>query len=120
LGTAASIRSVSSSWRAGSLALGKAVAVIGRPHLLTESLESRSVRRSDLRVHSVEKREAGQQVLTRRPLTTRVLAVRAARSTDRLIERQGVQPSQQVTHDGELLDELGAVGQRRALNEPGD
>ena len=53
--------------------LGKTVTVVGRAHLVPELLESLAIGRRDLRVHGVEKRQGGQQVLTRSALTAGVL-----------------------------------------------
>src|ERR1700733_15270928 len=57
-------------------ALRKAVPVVGRAHLVAELLESLAPAGRDLRVDGVEKRQGGQQVLTRRALTGRVLTPR--------------------------------------------
>ena len=90
-------------------ALRKAVTVVGRAHLVAELLESLALAGRDLRVDRIEKRQGGQQVLTRRALTARVLTTGSARAGGGFVVRQRVQPSEQVTHQGELR---GAVGER--------
>jgi hypothetical protein len=55
----------------------KAVAVVGRAHLVAELFESLALGGRDQRVDGVEKRQGGQQVLTRRALTARVLTTRS-------------------------------------------
>src|ERR1700691_1692179 len=57
-------------------ALRKAVTVVGRAHLVAKLLESLAPSGRDLRVDGIEKRQGGQQVLTRRALTGRVLTTR--------------------------------------------
>src|SRR3984885_288531 len=83
-------------------ALRQAVTVVGRAHLVAELLESPALGGRDLRVAGVEKRQGGQQVLTRRALTARVLTTRSTRAADGIVVRQRVQPSEQLTHHGEL------------------
>ena len=96
-------------------AFRKAVTVVGRAHLVAELLESLAPGGRDLRVDGVEKRQGGQQVLTRRALTARVLTTRSTRAADGIVVRQRVQPSEQLTHHGELR---GTIGERGAVNEP--
>src|SRR5271169_2048965 len=96
-------------------ALRKAVAVVGRAHLVAELLESLALGSRDLGVDGVEKRQGGQQVLTRRALTARVLTTRSSRAADGFVVRQRVQPSEQLTHHGELR---GTVGELDAFDEP--
>ena len=57
----------------------------------------------------------GQQVLTWGALTAGVLAARSARAADGIVGWQRVQPSEQLTHHGELLR---AVGEPGAFDEP--
>ena len=96
-------------------AFRKAVTVVGRAHLVAELLESLALGDRDLRVDGVEKRQGGQQVLTRRALTARVLTTRSTRAADGILVRQRVQPSEQLTHHGELR---GTVGELDAFDEP--
>src|ERR1700733_7656995 len=96
-------------------ALRKAVTVVGRAHLVAELLESVALSGRDLRVDGVEKRQGGQQVLTRRSLTARVLTTRSTRAADGILIWQRVQPSEQLTHHGELR---GTVGELDAFDEP--
>jgi len=91
------------------------VTVVGRAHLVAELLESLALGGRDLRVDGVEKRQGGQQVLTRRALTARVLTTRPARAADGIVVRQRVQPTEQLTHHGELR---GTVGEPGAFDEP--
>src|SRR3984957_18682909 len=60
----------------------KAVTVVGRAHLVAELLKSLALGGRDLRVDGVEKRQGGQQGLTRRALTARVLTTRSTRAAD--------------------------------------
>jgi hypothetical protein len=96
-------------------ALREAVTVVGRAYLVAQPFESRALAGRDLRVDGVEKRQGGQQVLTRRALAARVLTAGPARAADRIVKRQRVQPSEQLTHHGELR---GTVGERGAVDEP--
>ena len=96
--------------------LGKTVSVVGRAHLVPELLESLAMGLRDLRVHGVEKRQGSQQVLTRSALPAGVITDGSTGATGRFVERQRVQPSEQVTHDGDLA----ALGHGLALDEPGD
>ena len=96
-------------------AFRKAVTVVGRAHLVAELLESLALGGRDLRVDGVEKRQGGQQVLTRRALTARVLTTGSTRAADGIVVRQRVQPSEQLTHHGELR---GTVGELDAFDEP--
>src|ERR1017187_5502926 len=96
-------------------AFRKAVTVVGRAHLVAELLESLALGGRDLRVDGIEKRQGGQQVLTRRALTARVLTTRSTRAADGIVVRQRVQPSEQLTHHGELC---GTVGELDAFDEP--
>src|ERR1022692_1234641 len=96
-------------------AFRKAVTVVGRAHLVAELFESLALGGRDLRVDGIEKRQRGQQVLTRRALTARVLTTRSTQAADGFLVRQRVQPSEQLTHHGELR---GTVGEPGAFNEP--
>src|SRR3984885_4434109 len=96
-------------------ALRKAVTVVGRAHLVAELLEPLALGGRDLGVDGVEKRQGGQQVLTRGALTARVLTARSTRAADGILVRQRVQRSEQLTHHGELR---GTVGEPDAFNEP--
>ena len=96
-------------------ALRKAVTVVSRADLVAELLESLALGGPHLRVDGVEKRQGRQQVLTRRALTARILATRPARTAGGIVVRQGVQPSEQLPHHGELR---GTVGEPGALDEP--
>ena len=96
-------------------ALRKAVTVVGRSHLVAELLESLALGGRDLRVDGIEKRQGRQQVLTRRALTARVLPTCSTRAADGIVVVQRVQPSEQLTHHGELRS---TVGERDAFNEP--
>ena len=96
-------------------ALRQAVAVVGRADLVAELLESLALGGRDLRVDGVEKRQRRQQVLTRRALTARVLTTGSARAGGGFVVRQRVQPSEQLTHHGELR---GPVGELGAVDEP--
>ena len=96
-------------------ALRKAVAVVGRAHLVAELLESLALGGLDQRVDGVEKRQSRQQVLTRRALTARVLTTRSTRAAGGIVVRQRVQPAEQLTHHGELR---GTVGEPGAFDKP--
>jgi hypothetical protein len=96
-------------------AFRKAVTVVGRAHLVAELLESLALGGRYFRVDGVEKRQGRQQVLTRRALTARVLTTRSTRAADGIVVWQRVQPSEQLTHHGELH---GTVGEVDAVNEP--
>ena len=96
-------------------ALRKAVTVVSRAHLVAELLESLALGGRDQRGDGIEKRQGGQQVLTRRALTAWVLTARSTRAADGIVVRQRVQPSEQLTHHGELR---GTVGEPDAFNEP--
>ena len=96
-------------------ALRKAVTVAGRAHLAAELPESLAPGGRDLRVDGTEKRPDRQQVLTRRALTARVLTTGSTRAAGGIVVRQRVQPSEQLTHHGELR---GTVGEPGAFNEP--
>src|SRR5579859_5266211 len=98
-------------------AIRKAVTVVGRAHLVAELLESLALGGRDLRVDGVEKRQGHQQVLTRRALTARVLATGSTRAAGGMVVRQRVQPSEQLTHHGELR---GTARELDAFNEPRD
>ena len=89
--------------------------VVSRAHLVAEPLESLAIGGCDLRIHGVEKRQGGQQVLTWGALAAGVLAARSAGAADGIVVWQRVQPSEQLTHHGELLR---AVGERSASDEP--
>ena len=95
--------------------LGKAVTVVGRAHLVPQPFEPLAIGGRDLRVHGVEKRQGGQQVLTRGALPAGVLTAGSARSADGIVVRQRVQPAEQVTHHGELRRALGKLA---AFDEP--
>ena len=96
-------------------AFRKAVTVVGRAHLVAKLPETLALGGRDLRVDGDEKRQGCQQVLTRPALTARVLATRSTRAADGIVVRQRVQPSEQLTHHGELR---GTVGEPGAFNEP--
>ena len=96
-------------------AFRKAVTVIGRAHLVPEPLEPFAIGGRDLRIHGVEKRKGGQQVLTRGALTAGVLTARSTRAADGIVVRKRVQPSEQITHHGELR---GTIGELDAFDEP--
>ncbi len=102
--------------------LGQALAVVGRAHLVAEPLESLALGRSDLRVDRIEEREGRHEVLTRAALAAGIIPARPTGAADGLVERQGMQPSEQVTHDGELLAALvsDGHGERPAGDESGD
>jgi hypothetical protein len=102
--------------------LGQALAVVGRAHFIAEPLESLALVRSDLRVDRVEERECRHEVLTRAALAAGIISGRATGAADGPIEWEGVQPSEQVTHDGELLAALvsDGHGERPAGDESGD
>ena len=81
--------------------------------MLAEQIESLATGRGDLRIDSIEERERCQQVLTRAALMPGVLTTRPTGPADRLVQWQSMQPTEQVTHDGELLDALGPDSRRR-------
>src|SRR5580692_1611576 len=96
-------------------AFRKTVAVVGRADLVAEVLEPLAPGGRDLGVDGVEKRQGRQQVLTRRALMSGVLTTRSTRAARGFVVRQRVQPSEQLTHHGELR---GTIGERDAFNEP--
>jgi hypothetical protein len=96
-------------------AFRKAVTVVGRTYLVAELLESLACGGRDLGVDRVEKRQGGQQVLTRRAFTAGVLATGATGAAGGLVVRQRVQPSEQLPHHGGLRD---AVGELSTGHEP--
>ena len=95
--------------------LRKAATIVGRAHLVVELLEPFALGGRDLRVDGVEKRQGGQEVLTRRALTARVLTTCSARAADGTVVRQRVQPAKQLTHHRELR---GPVRELGAFDEP--
>jgi hypothetical protein len=97
--------------------LGKALTIVGRAHLVPEPLESFALGGRHFGSHGVQERQGGEQVLPRTAFTPGVLTARAPRSARGLVVGQRVQPSEQVTHHGELLR---AVGEPAAFNEPSD
>jgi hypothetical protein len=97
--------------------LGETVAIVRGAHQVEELLEPFAIGRPDLRVHRVEKCQAGQQILPWRSHPAGVLTTRPTRPADRLVERQRMQPSEQIGHDREIL---GAAGKRGAVDELGD
>ena len=88
-------------------AFRKTVTVVGRAHLVAELLESLALAGGDLGVDGVEQRQGRQQVLTRRALTARVLTTGSTWATGGFVVRQRVQPSEQLTHHGELRGTVG-------------
>ena len=94
-------------------ALRKAVTVVGRADLVAQLLEPLAVGGRDLGVDGVQERQGRQQVLTRRAFTAWVLTTSATRTPGGLVVRQRVQPSEQLTHQGELR---GRVGKRDAVS----
>ncbi len=96
-------------------ALRKAVTVVGRAYPVAQLLESLALGGRDLGVDGVEKRQGRQQVLTRRALAARVLTTGSTRAADGIVVWQRVQPSEQLTHHGELR---GTVGELHAFDEP--
>src|ERR1700691_2416428 len=96
-------------------AFRKSLTVVGRAHLVAQPFESCPLGGRDLRVDGVEKRQGSQQVLARCALATRVLTTRSTRAAGGIVVRQRVQPSEQLTHDGELR---GTVGELGAFDEP--
>ena len=76
----------------------------------SRSCSNRSPCRSDLPVDRVEECKRCQQVLTRAALAPRIIPARPTGVADGPVRRQGMQPSEQVTHDGELRAALESAG----------
>ena len=78
-------------------AFRKPVTIVGRAHLVPEPLKALGLGGRDLRVHGVEERDGGEQVLTGRALAAGVLTTRSTRAAGGIVVWQRVQSSEQPT-----------------------
>ena len=90
--------------------LWQPLAAVSRAYLVAELLEPLALCRSDLPVDCIEECKRCQQVLTRAALAPGIIPARPTGAADGPVRRQGMQPSEQVTNDGELLAPLESDG----------